>query len=325
MVTNTVRVLLVEDNDHDAEIVKRILRKYESASFELDWVRSTTECVDRLSSDSFDLVLLDYSLPDEDGLSFLRRLTGATDMPPVIMLTGWGDGRIAAEAMRIGAYDYFPKNSIDSETLAHAIHSALERYYSRRNEQRLRDDLARLSVTDDLTGLYNKRHLAISLTKECRRARRYKHPLSCLMIDVDDFRSYNESLGHLKGDELLQRVASLIGASVRDSDVVARYGGDEFCVVLTETSSEGAWQIAERLRSDLAGLRIVLNGHSVSVTVSIGLFATHNPEQLEPAILLEHADRALRKAKSAGKNQVCEYKPPIPSSAEKDASSTVRG
>ena len=311
-----VRVLLVEDNDHDAEIVKRMLGKYKRASFELDWVRSTAECVDRLKSHACDLVLLDYSLPDEDGLSFLRRLSSDGNFPPVIMLTGWGDARLAAEALRVGAYDYFPKSSIDSDILAQAIHSALQKYRLEREEQRLREELQRLAIIDDLTRLHNRRYLVSSLKKECRRALRYGHDLSCLMIDLDHFKAHNEAYGHRKGDALLRRVASVIAASVRETDVAARYGGDEFCLLLVETPREDARQTAERLRSAIATVQLVINGRPVSTTASIGIFTAETPQQLKPTILIEYADRALQAAKSAAKNRVCAYNPPVTASPQ---------
>jgi len=124
----TLRVLFVEDNPQDVEIVRRMLGRYKRAYFEVASVGSTKECEEAVKEKPFDLLLLDYSLPGEDGLSFLRRMKGNADIPPVIMLTGGGDERIATEAMRWGAYDYFPKNSISSEILGQAIHQALEKF-----------------------------------------------------------------------------------------------------------------------------------------------------------------------------------------------------
>ena len=128
MPNDTIRVLLLEDNPHDSEIVKRMLGKYERARFEIDSVGSTSEATDALREKPFDLLLLDYNLPGENGLSFLRRVSAEADAPPVIMLTSCGDERVAAEAMRLGAYDYYPKDAISSEVLARAIHQALEKY-----------------------------------------------------------------------------------------------------------------------------------------------------------------------------------------------------
>jgi putative two-component system response regulator len=128
MAKETVRVLLVEDNPQDDVIVRRMLSKYKRAYFEVDSAGSTKEGETALNISPFDLVLLDNNLPGEDGLSFLHRIKGKADPPPVIMLTGVGDERLATEAMQAGAYDYFPKSSITSEILGQAIHQALEKF-----------------------------------------------------------------------------------------------------------------------------------------------------------------------------------------------------
>lgn len=126
---STIRLLMVDDNPLDIEIVRAMLAQYTRAVFELDALNSTEHALDRLRSRRYDLVLLDHNMPREDGLAFLKRLTRAEDvLPPVIMLTGDGGERLAAEVMRAGAYDYFPKRSINSLVLARAIHQALEKY-----------------------------------------------------------------------------------------------------------------------------------------------------------------------------------------------------
>jgi putative two-component system response regulator len=128
MEKQTIRLLMVDDNPMDVEIVRMMLRQYPRADFHLEYLHSTETCLALLQAERFDLVLLDYNLPGEDGLAFLRRLRGQPDIPPVIMLTGDGDERLAAEAMGCGAYDYFPKRSINSIVLARAVHQALEKY-----------------------------------------------------------------------------------------------------------------------------------------------------------------------------------------------------
>jgi diguanylate cyclase (GGDEF)-like protein/PAS domain S-box-containing protein len=172
-------------------------------------------------------------------------------------------------------------------------------------EKRLRDELQMLATTDPLTELYNRRYLAESLEKECRRASRYGRPLSCLMIDIDGFKLCNDRYGHLTGDDVLRQVAALTRDSVRDTDVVARYGGEEFCVLLPETSCEGAMELAERIRAALAAQPLSVGEQPVSITVSIGVWGSSDKEELEPQTILGYADAALLEAKAAGKNRVC--------------------
>ncbi len=128
MEQKTIKLLMIDDNPLDVEIVRAMLGQYSRAKFELDSLQSTETALAKLMGSSWDLVLLDYNLPGEDGLAFLQRLGRAGGMPPVIMLTGDGDERLAAEAMRLGAYDYFPKRSINSVVLARSIHQALEKF-----------------------------------------------------------------------------------------------------------------------------------------------------------------------------------------------------
>ena len=173
------------------------------------------------------------------------------------------------------------------------------------DQKRLRDELQILATTDPLTELYNRRHLAESLEKECRRANRYGRPLSCLMMDIDGFKLCNDRYGHLTGDDVLRQVAALIRDSVRDTDIVARYGGEEFCVLLPETSCGGAMQLAERIRTAFAAQPLSVGEQLVSITVSIGVWGSSDSEDLEPDAVLGYADAALMEAKTAGKNRVC--------------------
>jgi two-component system cell cycle response regulator len=275
--------------------------------FTLDRVRSTGECLEALGRDRFDLLLLDYGLPGEDGISFLRRLNGADDIPPVIMLTGWGDGRVAAEAMHSGAYDYFPKNAINSQVLAHAIHQAIEKYQWGKEEKRLRAELERLAITDELTAVYNRRFLTQALERECSRARRYHRTIACLMIDLDDFKKYNDSHGHLVGDVALKQVAATISQCVRESDTVVRFGGEEFVVIMPEARADASLLAAERIRAAIASqeLELVLGQSAIPMTVSIGVCTSEDDHEIEPDAVLSCADAALREAKGKGKNRVC--------------------
>jgi diguanylate cyclase (GGDEF)-like protein len=151
-------------------------------------------------------------------------------------------------------------------------------------EKRLRDELERLATTDPLTDLYNRRYLAESLEKECRRASRYGRPLSCLMIDIDEFKLCNDLYGHLTGDEVLRQVAALIRGSVRDTDVATRYGGEEFCILLPETPYEDATRLAERLRSTIAAQPLPVGEQPVPITVSIGVWGPTTERSWNPIL-----------------------------------------
>jgi len=307
--TNTLRVLVVEDNPGDVGLVRAALEE-SSASFEVDNVTSPKSCRRALESERYDIILLDYSLPGENGLDFLRSISGKKHVPPIIMLTGQGDELIAKDAIRAGASDYCAKGRINSTTLTRAILEALERARLQAEEERQREEADRRAVTDPLTGLYNRSYLTDALERECRRAKRYGSPLSCLILDLDDFQELNNKHGHLEGDSVLHQVALAIGNSVREIDIAARYSSDEFCILAPETGLDGAMQLAERLRFAVAAMEVRAGGRSARVTVSIGVFSPATMNQLRPTTLLDRAEAALRKAKLTGKNQVCDYTVP---------------
>lgn len=167
---------------------------------------------------------------------------------------------------------------------------------------RLRDgrrELERLSITDDLTGLYNRRYVMEALANEARRSRRLEHPFTLLMLDVDHFKEYNDAYGHLAGDAALARVAAILKESTRDVDCAARYGGEEFVVVLPETEAQGATESAQRIQARLT--RDDLVGGKLTLSVGVAQFPADGES---PEELLAGADAALYQAKREGRNRV---------------------
>ncbi len=171
--------------------------------------------------------------------------------------------------------------------------------------ERMKEDALFLSYTDDLTGLYNHRFFIEQLNLEVERQKRYPSPLSLLMIDIDHFKQYNDTHGHLAGDEVLRAIALLIRRGIRQTDIVARYGGEEFSAILINTGKEGARETAERVRKNVA-VSSIPNERSRPneiVTVSIGV-ATFSPSLPTVTDLIREADHALYRAKKAGRNRV---------------------
>lgn len=165
------------------------------------------------------------------------------------------------------------------------------------------EEVKSLAIRDGLTGLYNYRYFSEMLTQQVGQSRRYGWPLSLLFLDLDDFKAVNDSLGHPAGDVVLKTVAEYLTRSVRQADILCRYGGEEFVVLLPQTPPEQAVILAERLRAGIAGLRIPLPGRELKVTVSIGVAGI--PPAEDGAGLVEAADKALYRAKQGGKNRVC--------------------
>ncbi len=174
------------------------------------------------------------------------------------------------------------------------------------NEELLQanDELGRMASTDPLTGLFNRRYLLEILTKEYQRARRYQHELSLLMLDVDHFKQVNDTYGHICGDMVLRGIAALLKKTVRNTDLVARYGGEEMVVLLLETGGKEAMAIAEKLRGAIATRPMACNDLEIAVTVSIGVATWPAQGQEGYMDLLDAADQALYKAKESGRNRV---------------------
>ncbi len=157
-----------------------------------------------------------------------------------------------------------------------------------------------LSLTDPLTGLYNRRHLDNCIEREFLRSKRYGSDLSIAIIDIDFFKKINDSYGHMCGDFILREVAYIILENFRKTDIVFRYGGEEFVVILTETNAENAFVPLERLRKSIENYKFKYNGILINLTVSIGI-SSNNTETAD--IFLDNADKALYKAKENGRNQ----------------------
>jgi diguanylate cyclase (GGDEF)-like protein len=159
----------------------------------------------------------------------------------------------------------------------------------------------RLASTDELTGLLLRRPLLERLEEEVKRAQRYGHPLASLFVDVDNFKGCNDVYGHVAGDEVLRRVAEVVRARVRETDVVGRYGGDEFLAILPHAGMRESFAAAERIRHGAAGLNVSVGGRHVPVTVSVGVMACV-PDKTDPTYFVDMADWALRRSKGEGKN-----------------------
>lgn len=174
----------------------------------------------------------------------------------------------------------------------------------------LNQRLQQLAQTDDLTGLFNKRRLFEQLDAEIARSRRYRETLSCLMIDVDNFKQMNDALGHEAGDEILRQFGSLLRRSVRVTDFVARYGGEEFTILLPHTDAAGVRRVAENLCAKLRSHEFALTGMRAYLTVSIGIASCTDFDKLNAQQVIVRADKALYQAKREGKDRACFYEEP---------------
>ena len=171
--------------------------------------------------------------------------------------------------------------------------------------KRLEDELLRLATTDELTNLNNRRHFLTLAEQTLSRSRRYREPLALCMCDIDFFKNINDTFGHTIGDQVLQQVSEIIRKTLRDTDIAGRIGGEEFAIMLVQTSLANAQEVAERLRQNIENSQITLeDGNLVPLTISIGIATPSYPVETV-ATLMQHADHALYQAKRSGRNQVC--------------------
>jgi len=287
------KVLVVDDAPDTLEIIKKLLR-YEG--YDVTTASTGEEGVKKVEEEGPDVVLMDINLPGIDGTEALRRIRAINPHQCVIMLTAFATVDNAIYALKEGAFDFL-KKPFENEHLIHTVHQCLEQYRTLREKEDLEEEVRRLSITDDLTSLYNHRHFFKTLEAELVRLKRQKTSLSLLMFDLDNFKKYNDLYGHLEGDKVLKRVGEIVKNSIRSNvDSGYRYGGDEFTVLLIGASADRAGTIAERIRSSIEQAK------SHHITVSIGLSEYRDHFDLEEFV--KSADDAMYRAKNSGGNRI---------------------
>ncbi|OGP90262.1 MAG: hypothetical protein A2156_06820 [Deltaproteobacteria bacterium RBG_16_48_10] len=287
------KVLVVDDAPDTLEIIQKLLH-YEG--YDVTMASTGEEGVKKVEEERPDVVLMDINLPGIDGTEALRRIRIINPHQCVVILTAFATVDNAIYALKEGAFD-FVKKPFENEHLIHTVNQGLEQYKTLREKENLEEEVRRLSITDDLTGLYNHRHFFKTLEAELVRLKRQKTSLSLLMFDLDNFKKYNDLYGHLEGDKVLKTVGEIVKYSIRSNvDSGYRYGGDEFTVLLIGASADRAMTIAERIRSS------VEQPKSHNITVSIGLSEYRDHFDLEGFV--KSADDAMYHAKNSGGNRV---------------------
>ena len=249
-----------------------------------------------------DVILLDVEMPGIDGFQVLHALKSDAELKdiPVVFLTSRSDIDDVVAGLRGGAHDYLKKPFEHVELLARvgsAVHvKKLQDQLRQRNVE-----LDRMSRTDVLTGLYNRRHLDEELVRQQSEANRHHDPLCVLLLDIDHFKKINDTFGHPAGDLVLCRFADRLRAELRASDIAGRWGGEEFLIIMPRTDLQGALEVAERLRRATAASPLVTGVPSISATVSGGCVASRGEEA---DALLQSVDTCLYRAKDSGRNRI---------------------
>lgn len=299
-------ILLVDDDRFIRRITEDALVRL---GYKVETAANGKIALEMLVEGDYPLVISDWVMPEMDGVELCRaiRESHRKQYTYIILLTSQARQDDIIKGLEAGADEYLVK-PVNPAELTVRIKTARRILDLERSLQRSLGEIKRLSLTDALTGAFNRRYLDDRLLQELKRAYRYERPLSIAMLDLDHFKAVNDRYGHQAGDAVLRICASQVRESIRgEVDWLARYGGEEFIVVLPETDLNGALIVAERLRKMISGLVISEEGHEIRVTASIGV-VSHTPSEQNLAVnaeqLVHIADTCLYRAKQNGRNQV---------------------
>jgi diguanylate cyclase (GGDEF)-like protein len=302
------KILLVEDSKAQAKAIKEFLDRQ---GYETTWVEDGKSAIKTAKTEPIDIILLDLMLPDINGDEVCRwlKLNQDTKGIPIIMLTVRDSVSDKVTGLEAGADDYMPKpfNELELNARIYAClrTKALQDELKQKNQEleELLKKVKVLAITDPLTELFNRRHFETVLEKEFHKTRRYNIPLSCLMIDIDKFKDINDEYGHRAGDSVLQETAQIIKKTLRDVDIAARWGGEEFVVLLPQTNKEDALQCASRMLKAMSEHRFS-NIPDRKITVSIGIASVPHPSIDSGEALVNASDVAMYEAKKKGRNRI---------------------
>jgi diguanylate cyclase (GGDEF)-like protein len=290
------RVLLIDDDRMQSMLTKALFGKFRQEKFELDWADSFEKGLDRLLRGDYVACLLDYQLGERDGLALLRAAVAEGCRVPIIFLTAETGENIDMQAMDAGALDYLIKGEINPASLERSLRYALKLGETL-------EALRLLATHDSLTGLLNRREFDRIIREEHERAKRFGRSYAVIILDIDHFKSINDTYGHPVGDEVLKQVAKRIRQQLRSIDRIARIGGEEFAVVLTEVDHVTASEVARRIVESMARSQVALSNETkLSVTISAGS-ASMPKNAADTVALVQMADKALYQAKTNGRNR----------------------
>ena len=287
--TDKATILIVDDSPSNLQVLAAILKDL----YHIKAAISGKECLKIASSvPQPDLILLDIEMPDMNGYEVCSKLKdNVGKYIPIIFVTGKDNDGDEEKGFNLGAVDYITK-PISPAIVRARVNTHIELKLQR-------DALEKMAMHDQLTGIYNRHYLIEAAQQKIARATRHQHPLSLLMLDVDHFKAINDTYGHAKGDEILREMSKVLKAQNRAEDIVARFGGEEFVILLDQCDAFAAEDKSEKLRQVLEGL----NPGGIKITVSIGIAELKSEEDRFDDVL-KRADLAVYQAKDKGRNCV---------------------
>jgi len=293
-----INVLIVDD---DLSVRNTMDEYIANAGFSTLAASSAEEALELIEKNNFAVVITDIRLPGLGGLE-LTKVIKQKNGSDVIVVTGYSDDYSYEEAINIGASDFVIK-PVRLEELLLRLRRVLKERQLSTERTRMMQKLQKLATTDGLTKLYNSRSFYSQLELEVDRYNRYKHPLSLLLLDIDNFKEFNDNFGHLEGDKVLVRFSQIIKSCLRTNDSAYRYGGEEFTVILPETNGDEAKTVAQRIRSSLETEKFKpIPDKNAKITISIGVTQYFPKEEL--SAFIRRADKAMYLSKKNGRNRV---------------------
>jgi diguanylate cyclase (GGDEF)-like protein len=306
------RILIVDDHEDNVELLRARL---ESWGYTTESAMDGSQALEKVEAAPPDLILLDVMMPHIDGMEVARRVKSNTNLPfiPIIMQTALDTTEDKVEGLEAGADDYITK-PIEFPELKARVRSMLrikrlQEELEERERQLLEanERLRYMSQTDGLTGLDNRRHLEQQLDTMFAHAKRLNEPLSCVMCDLDRFKTVNDTYGHQAGDAVLKQFARILRNEVREIDRVGRYGGEEFMLLLPGTVLDAAVTFAERVRKEVESRTFTFDGGTIKRTASFGVAGWPHPRVVSCDALVRAADDALYVAKETGRNRAIRF------------------
>ncbi|MGD9240820.1 MAG: diguanylate cyclase [Desulfobacterales bacterium] len=306
-----VKILIVED---DVDVSETLIQFLIKSGFKAKCANSAEEAEEILKNEEIHMVLTDIKLPGTDGIKLTKNIKKKYGLD-VIVMTGYSSEYFYEDAIINGASDLIFKPVKFNELLLR-INRVLKERSLLKDHDKMIKELKRLTIEDSLTGLYNSRHFFEQLDKEIKRSDRYLHPISLIFIDIDNFKEVNDTYGHMIGDKILALIAKRIKACLRSNDSAYRFAGDEFTIILPETTASEAKIVAYRILSKFTKESFLINDKEISkITSSIGIAEYQINEGHKQFV--HRADVTMYEAKQRGGNGV------IISPAQNDPSATA--
>ncbi len=322
--TKTLKLLYVEDNKESRDSLEGLLKNFFS---DITLADDGLAGLEEFKSASFDLIITDIKMPKMNGIEMIEKIREIDEEIPIIVSTAHQDQEFLISCINLGTNGYLLK-PINHKQLTRTIKFVCGKlYYQKENKkyeeslealvkerteelQMTTEQLAIIANKDSLTNLYNRRYFNDTSQMLLNLARRNRDGLSLLMMDIDRFKVVNDVYGHLVGDSVLQELAATLLEITRDSDVVIRFGGEEFVILLPHTHLEGAVQIAQKIRTTVKNLEIPIKGSVdkiLKITLSIGVTECYCDDDKCIDTLIHRADEAMYEAKRTGRDKIIIY------------------